>query len=183
VRTVFVAALLASVVSIAACGKPGSGEKADTSLYLEPGKLFSCRAPADWRVLEKQGGAQRVTFIGPASGAAPYSAAITAYFYEKGGSAYGSAQDYARAQALLPGRTGPLVFKTWKGLAVFEFSADRSRPALHGSGQMEERRELSVLIPSPSGLYAFVLTAPAGSYARIEPVFRGLIDSLDLGSR
>jgi hypothetical protein len=179
VRIAFVAGLLA----LAACGKPAPQEKSGTSLYLEPGKSFSCRAPGDWRVLENQGGAQRVTFVGPASGAKPYSAAITAYFYAKGGSAYSSAQDYARAQSLLPGHAGPLVFKTWKGLAVFELNADRSRPALHGAGQMEARRELTVLIPSPTGLYAFVLSAPADSYSQIEPAFRNLLDSLELGAK
>ncbi|MBI3553066.1 MAG: hypothetical protein HY077_11175 [Elusimicrobia bacterium] len=168
-------------VALAACGKAGPQMDSQMALYLEPGKLFSCQAPAQWRVLEDQGGAQRVTFLGPPGGPAPFSAAITIYYYSKTGSSYATPQAYAKAEARLPGKTTPLVFKPWKGLAVYEFSAERSRPVMHGAGQTEARRELTVLIPAPEGFYAAALSAPEAGFDPAESVFRGLVESLNFG--
>ncbi len=174
--------LVAATLALASCQKSQPPSKTGMALYLEPGKLFSCQAPANWKVLENQGGAQRVTFVGPPDGPAPYADAISVYFYAKSGSSFATPQAYAKAEALQPGTTSPLLFKPWKGLAVYEFTATRARPVMHGAGQTESRKESTVLIPAPEGFYAAVYSAPEAGFSQAEGVFRELIDSLNFGS-
>jgi hypothetical protein len=173
-RGVLVAALL-----LGACSQqPPSAPKTKEALYAESGRLFTCSAPASWRVLENQGGAHRVTFLGPADGPAPFSDSISVYYYPKTGSDYATPQDYAKSQTLAAGTTGPLVFKLWKGLATYEFSATRPTPVMHGAGQVETRQESTVLIPSKQGFYAAVYSAPQAGFTQNESAFRDLVDSL-----
>lgn len=162
---------VAAFLLTASCGH-------ETARYLEPHHLFSCAAPARWRVLEDQGGAQRVTFLGPAGGLAPYSAAISVFYYARKGSNYASAEDYAKAQSLLPGATGPVVSRSSRGLTLYEFSAARPVLAGRGADEAPERRESTVLITAPAGFYAVVYAAPAKSFSENEPLFRDLVDSL-----
>lgn len=175
--------LLLALLVPAACRREPAAPipKTDMALYLETNRLFSCHAPAQWRVLENQGGAQRVTFLGPPEGPTPYAAAISLYYYPKSGSAYAAPQDYAKAQSLAPGKTGPLVSKPWKDLEIYEFSATRPAPVMHTPGRLETRQESTVLIPAPQGFYAVVYSAPAALYAKNEPAFRDLVDSLRFG--
>jgi len=171
--------MLVALFALGACNKtPTPAPKANEALYQEPGRLFTCSAPASWRVLENQGGAQRVTFLGPSDGPAPFSAAISVYYYPKTGSAYASPQDYASAQTLGPGKTTPLVFRPWKGLAVYEFAATRPTPVMHGAGQVETRQESTVLILSQEGFFAAVYSAPEARFALNEPAFKDLVESL-----
>jgi hypothetical protein len=155
--------------------------RAGTAVYQEPSRLFSCEGPVSWKVLEDQGGSQRVTFLGPPDGPAPFSASIGVYYYSKQGSSFATPQEYFESQKLAPGQTGPLVFKPFKGLAVYEFSAKRLARARRGRDTAEPRQEATVLIPAPAGFFAAVYSAPETAFAELEPAFRGLVESLRLG--
>lgn len=147
------------------------------ALYEEPNRLFTCAVPAAWRVLEGQGGAQRVSFYGPSNGPKPYSAEISVYHYPPG-SAYASPEDYALAQRASGARASPLAERTWKGGKAYAFTTERMSPAGHGVLTPERRREETVLIASKSGLLALVHSAPAGREAETATVFSAFLESL-----
>ena len=165
----------------AACREPAPPQpKNDMAIYQAPQHLFSCDVPAQWRVIEDQGGAQRVSFLGPPDGPHPFWAAISVYHYAKTGSDYASPQDYAKRQALGPGKTGALLEKPWKGAAAYEFSATRPQPVMHQPKTVRVRQERTALIPTREGFLALVYSAPEDRFAKGEPVFQALLDSLRL---
>lgn len=168
--------LAALLLAMAACGKPDSGPGGKSmTTYQDPKGLFSCQAPPDWRVLEDQGGAQRVSFFGPPAGPAPFSVSISIYYYPKSGSAFASPQDYAAAQALSGGTTTPLITRARKDGEAFGFTTSRESRKLHSSGT-ELREELTVLIPAKNGFFALVHAAPRASTVETRPVFDGLVE-------
>ena len=174
--------LIVGCLALAACGRQDDSvsPKKDMALYLEPNGSFSCQAPSQWRVLEKQGGAQRVTFLGPPDGPKPFAAGITVYYYQKSGSDFASPQAYAAAHRLLAGKTGPLTEKPWKGSPAWEFSATRTMPIMHRVGQTKTEKEDTVLIPAREGFYALVYSAAESVHAENAPLFRTLVESLSL---
>lgn len=174
---------LAACLCLSACSRKAAsppparqGETPGMAIYQQPQSLFTCQAPADWRVLEDQGGAQRVTFLGPASGATPFSASISIYQYPKAGSAFGSPQDYARAQATAGGQVTSLKPRAWPGGEAFEFSQVRKGPHI-GALKPESRSELTVLIPVRDGFFALVHSAPEGARELTAPQFEALVAS------
>ena len=176
--------LAAAALLLASCRKkepaPPIPRAEATAVYQEPGKLFSCEGPPAWKVLEAQGGAQKVTFLGPPDGPAPFSASIGIYYYPKQGSSFATPQDYFNSHKLEPGKTSPLIFRPFKGLAVYEFGASRPAASLHGK-KAEPRDESTMLIPSKDGFFAAVYSAPETLFPKGEPVFRGLVESLRFG--
>lgn len=176
------AASLAVALSLGGCmGKESSDQapaKGDqkTAIYQEPGGLFSCKAPAAWRVLEAQGGGQRVSFFGPPDGEKPFSASISVYYYGPG-SAYAAPRDYAAAQAASGGSTRPPREVDLGGRKSLQFAAVRKRPVPH-STKVAEETEDTVVIPLKSGFLAVVHAAATATYPRTEPAFRALLDSL-----
>lgn len=160
---VFVCVLLEAL----ACGEKPA--------YTDLRGSFSSQAPPSWRVLENQGGAQRVSFIGPSSGPGAFSTSLGVYF-EPGGNDLAALRAYARRQALGGGESSPLIPRPWKGGRAYQFSLSREERLAHGPA-LERRREAFVLIPVRSGFYVLVHSAPAGTFARAQPEFGALADS------
>ncbi len=147
-----------------------------TAVYQEPGGAFSCEIPAAWRVLETQGGAQKVSFFGPPDGEKPFSASISIYQFGPG-SHYATPRDYAAAQAASGGASQAPQEADWNGRKTLRFSAVRKRPVPHSTKTTEEKED-TVLIPLKSGFLAVVHAAAVSSHPRSEPVFRALLDNL-----
>ena len=174
---------LAACLCLSACSRKAAsppparqGETPGMAIYQQPQRLFTCQAPPDWRVLEDQGGAQRVTFLGPTSGATPYSASISIYQYSKAGSAFDSPQAYALAQTTAGGKATPLKPRSWPGGEAFEFSQVRKGPHI-GALKPESRSELTVFIPVRDGFFALVHSAPEGARERTATEFEALVGS------
>ncbi len=175
-------AVLAAALALGGCmGKEPSdpapakgGPK--TAVYQEPGGLFSCEVPASWRVLENQGGAQKVSFFGPPDGEKPFSASISFYYYGPG-SSYAGPRDYAAAQAASGGAAEPPREVEMGGRKTLRFGATRKRPVPHSTAITEETED-TVLIPMKSGLLAVVHAASTTVYPKTEPAFRTLLDSI-----
>lgn len=138
--------------------------------------------PKDWRVLEKQGGGNVVTFFGPPAGAKPYSVSIGVYFYGPG-SSFASIDDYARAQALSGREASPLKAFSWKGKPAQEMTVSRLAPSLHHIKPAEARVDRYVLIPAGAGFYALDYSAPKGSENDQSPVFERVLQSLQIAPR
>ncbi len=147
--------------------------------YEEPGKLFTCEAPAEWRVLEGQGGAQRVSFLGPPGGESPFAASISIYYYAPG-SAFRSPEDYAAGRAMTGAERTPVAEKPWKGEKALEFSLTRRQLDRHGKTPARILREDAFLVSSGKGFIAVIHSAPPSLRPKTEPVFRALLESLAL---
>lgn len=177
-------AVLAAVLALGGCmgkepsGETPSNERQKTAVYQEPSGLFSCEVPASWRVLENQGGAQKVSFFGPPDGEKPFSASISFYYYGPG-SNYATLRDYAAAQAATGGAEGTAREVELGGRKTIQFGATRSRPVPHSTKTTEEREE-TVLVPFKSGFLAVVHAAATAVHPRTEPAFRDLLDSLKI---
>lgn len=172
------AAWIALAGFLAACSRsdaPGQAQGDKPSMSGFQSKEFRCDAPAGWRVLESQGGAQRASFFGPPAGPAPFSSSIAVYFYGPG-SNFGSPRDYWLAKA----GTGPEgLLRESQGRQ--EFTKTTLLPPLHGKAAGPLREEF-VLVPSSGGFYALVLSAPEKSAESSRPAFRALVDSFKPGS-
>jgi hypothetical protein len=136
--------------------------------YAPKDNSFFCHAPGDWRVLEDQGGAHKVSFFGPAAGPAPYSESIAVYRHQKGG-AFATPQDYARAQAV-SGAAIPAPGLKLGPIQALEFRSERSSR----SGLTRSR---SVLFPAEDGFFALVHTAPSPAPPSGAAVFDELLKS------
>lgn len=137
--------LLAAALLLAACSKgPGPGR----ALYQPKDGAFALTAPADWRVAEDQGEAQRVSFFGPPGS---FSESIGVYRYEgTNPEAYRSARAGADA--------GPLASRPDGRV---EFTASSLSPAMHGRPP-EALAVRHVLVSRGTALWALVHTRPAG---------------------
>ena len=177
-----VLAVLAAALALGGCmGKEPSdlapakgGPK--TAVYQEPGGLFSCEVPAAWRVLENQGGAQKVSFFGPPDGEKPFSASISFYYYGPG-SNYAGPRDYAAAQAASGGASSPPIEKDLGGRKTLQWSSLRKRPVPHSTAITEETED-TVLIPMKSGFLAVVHAAATAAHPKTEASFKALLASL-----
>lgn len=127
---------------LAACSK-GSG----TAGYRPRDGAFALTAPADWRVAEEQGEAQRVSFFGPPGS---FAESIGVYRYEATTpEAYRSARAGPDAGPLAPRPDGRV-----------EFSARSLSPAMHGRPP-EALAVRHVLVLQGTTLWALVHTRPA----------------------
>lgn len=152
------------------------------ALYQSASGDVRLEIPKGWRVMENQGGGQRVTFFGPPDGPKAYSVSIGVYFYGPG-SSFASLEDYARAQALSGRESTPLKAFDWKGQAAQELTVSRMAPSLHRVKPAEARADRYVLIPSGGGFYALDYSAPKDSAAEQAPVFERVLQSLQIAAR
>ena len=177
---------LAACVGLAACSRKEAGpaaavkEGGGMAVYEERERLFTCEVPAGWRVMEDQGGGQRVSFFGPPSGPKPYSSSIAFYYFPKAGSDYKSPQDYFSAQQASGSKTTPLEERSWKDRKVLEFTTKRRQPLMHAKKEFEDLAEETILIPVKDGFVAVVHSASADAHDKTEPVFRSVLDTLRL---
>jgi hypothetical protein len=145
-------------------------------VYQSPSGLFSCEAPAAWRVSEDPDGFS-VSFFGPPEGVSPFSVSFGIYYYAKSGSGFASPRDYAGAQAATAARAMPVVETSWKGQPALELRLLRMGPSIHGEAA-QEREERTVLIPAKDGFIAVVHSFPPASGAATEPLFERLLETL-----
>ncbi|MDE2039494.1 MAG: hypothetical protein KGO96_01775 [Elusimicrobia bacterium] len=153
--------------SLCACKpSPIAGEPA--AAYQSRGGLFSCLAPARWRVVERQGGFHLVSFFGPPDGPAPYSISLSLYYYPK---TPGSPrlERYILEQRAAARRFEPPRRWPWPGGCALRFDA--------WAQERQARHETTILIPRGGGYYAWALSAPQSDGAAAEDLLRQVIDS------
>jgi hypothetical protein len=173
----FILPALAAILIAAGCSKKNKTDQ--TALYRQPDGLFSCQAPSSWRVSQSEGGAQLVSFYGPSSGTNAYSASISYYFYSKS-SKFSRPEDFFRAQTASAGQLGPLENFLWKGVKIYEFRRDTSPMTAASPASGQDRLEDTVLIPVGGGFLAVVYSSAADAYGTTEPLFRKMLDSLQI---
>jgi len=156
-----------------ACAK-GGGENPDTAGYRDPGGLFQLAGPTAWRVMEKTGGAQRVSFFGPPSGPKPYNAMISIYHYGNAGD-YRTPKDYMSARTLNALTATPPV-ENAHGAGSLEFSSERASAPMHGLAA-EKITERAVLIPGREGFFALIHSAPTADASQTRPAFEQILKS------
>lgn len=166
--------LLACLSALAACSRGAPDGKAG---YRDPAGLFSLRGPAQWRVLESQGGAQRVSFLGPVSRPNAFSASISVYYYKKGGTGFQSPDGYIASEQASAERVTPVEKRTWKERPILAFTSERMSSPAHGSLKRERLVEDTLLIPTAKGFFALVHSAPLKTRARTAEVFEDVLES------
>ncbi|MFH2204379.1 MAG: hypothetical protein ABIJ96_14775 [Elusimicrobiota bacterium] len=163
------------VLAFCACAKGGD----DAALYRDPAGGFALRGPDSWRVLENQGGAQRVSFFGPAGGQQPFAAMISVYYYAKEGKGYARPQNFAAAKQVLALESTPLRKIKVNGAEALEFTVKRLGAAGHGRLPipLDER---SALVPTDQGFFAIVYSAPSVVSAESLPAFEQVLRSFEV---
>jgi hypothetical protein len=146
------------VLILAGCSK-NPDVPAGKAVYEPKSGAFSLQGPADWRVMEDQGGAHRVTFFGPL----PAVESIAVYRYEKG-PVYSSAGAYL-AGLSLAGRSSPVLEVEISGRKWLELRSERTSPAMHG-GRQEKLEVRTAVLEDASGFWSLVHTAPAGKASK-----------------
>lgn len=169
---------LALLAAFAACKKEPPAPRGMTR-YTHARPKASVAAPETWRVLENQGGAHIVSFLGPAEGDRPYSQSLGLYFHKADG-VYGSPREYARAQELAGTRKTQTREREWKGRKALELVVERDAARRLHSTEREKRRERMALVPSQGGFYLLLASAPAGEAAALDALFDAALDTLDV---
>ncbi|MFA6318324.1 MAG: hypothetical protein WC943_13020 [Elusimicrobiota bacterium] len=146
--------------------------------YDDPGRLFSCMAPGDWRVTQLQSRAHRVTFHGPASGPKPMAAAIAVYRHEFSEN-YASVDAYFSAQAAGAIKFTPAVERLVDTKHAKEFFLERLSPAMHGKPP-EPVVENVIILPDSAGFLTITHTAPPDLHPATKKVFDTLVESFQL---
>jgi len=178
--------LLIACIAATACAdksvEPLSSAQGSNSfaLYEEPQGLFSCSAPGNWRVLERQGGAQRASFFGPPTGQNPFAASISVYFYSSKDSPFSSPQDYAAAHRSPEQRSTPLLERSWKKGVIWEFSTEQKSRPIHGAGRSQLMQEDTILIPAKNGFFALLHRSPLKLHAETRKTFDVVLNSFHL---
>lgn len=144
--------LLAAALLLAGCSRPPQAPEGK-AVYSDKAARFSLHGPADWRVMEEQGGAHRVTFFGPP----PAVESIAVYRHDKGGPG-GDAQAYLAGQSL-GGKSFARKLEV-KGKPARELVVEKKAPVMHGKGG-ELLRQRTVVLEDEKGFWALVHTAPA----------------------
>lgn len=152
-----------ALFAIVACS-PKSGKP----VYTPVDGSFSCEVPGDWRVLENQGGAHRVSFYGPGG------SAVNLYFYDK--SRFSSVREYYLMESVSGATLGPLHEEKVGDRSLSTFTAARATPKLH-SIEIENLSEQTYIIPAAGGFYSIMLVAPVSSVESVRPAFLDLVRS------
>lgn len=143
------AALLALACSRPAAPPPGQ------AVYESKSGDFSLQGPSGWRVLEEQGGAHRVTLMGPL----PDLETIAVYRYERSAE-YPDAQAYLAGQALA-GRPGPSRKMSLAGRPAWDMTVERESPPMHGAPPQRLSVRM-VVVEDARGFWSLVRTGPSG---------------------
>lgn len=157
--------ILITAVALLACQ---SQEHSKTVVYRAPGELFSCRAPARWRVLENLSPTSRALFFGPSG------ELIAVYFYP--GRALNAEEAELRAAQTVP-KLGPLAAplqRPWRQVEAYEFTIDTEQPDPHGAAP-RARREKTLLLPAKSGYFSLVYSAPPAFFSASQPLFDEMV--------
>lgn len=172
---------LAALFAFAACRKSpqAAAVPAGYVRYEHAKPRAALAVPQSWRVLQDQGGAQLVTFLGPGEGKRPFSQSLGLYFHDKGGT-FGSIEEYARAQKLAGTRKTESKERDWKGRKIVELTQTRETARRLHSSDREVRRERMALIPAEGGFYLLIASAPEADAAASDDVFTRALDSLDV---
>ncbi|PCI39155.1 MAG: hypothetical protein COB53_03705 [Elusimicrobia bacterium] len=164
--------LFAALLCVLGCG--GSNQEdavKNTSVYQSPTGDLSLKAPAAWRVLERQGGKHRVTFFGPAKGPLAFSASIAIYRYDASAPGYVDAKEFAQVRA-----QGALVSEETDGLKkVFTYSTEG--PSLIGKPVTVV--EDSTVISLPEGFFVVTHAGPAEAVEATKNVLDSVLSSLE----
>lgn len=158
--------LLAAVLLLGACSKAPSPAPGKARYEARDG-AFTVDGPADWRVLEDQGGAHVVTFMGPGA-----VETIALYRYDKSPE-FPDARSYAAAQSAA-GHPAPPLERTVEGRPALELSVQRRSLAMHGRPS-ETLVVRTVLVQDDRGFWAIAHTAPLGKASK--DVFDALVAS------
>lgn len=143
---------------------------------------FSCRAPSDWGVPEKNfkmpGG---TLFIGPTDPVKKTSARIAIHKFPESEPTYNDAQKYAETFWMLDQQNKgqpPIEKKQVGDQTVLTFHQERKFYKVHGSPNIDYWvRYDYALFPVKGGFFEIVHQAPTDSYDKTLPVFEAVVKS------
>ncbi len=154
--------ILAAVVLLFACGRPGPARDG-TVAYRSPDGRFSARLPGDWRADEGKDPVRLAAFFGPPGGPNPYAQSIAVYFHPAADPDFAS-RLYLASSAGSPD-AGPArpprqvaVGAALKGL---ELDGRQKNPGLETAP--EDTITRTVVVAAPGGFYALEQSRPASA--------------------
>jgi hypothetical protein len=133
---------------------------------------YTCRAPADWWVLEDPVDGQDVMFFGPPR------VSISIGRYDGRTGPVKTPRDYYEAAERSGAKVGPLAKDVVDGRTIYRLSEVAPVRYPNSPKVLYVRRADVALIPAKTGFYAVEHRAPADSYRATLPVFEAIVDSL-----
>ena len=146
--------------------------------FDERNGAFACRAPADWKALEDQGGGgSMVMFFGPRSGPDKGKVSMSVSRYPDGVDLIKTPQDYWR-MLQITGRKPSALASIQVG-ARMGYCVHHEEPQHPPAGwkALYMNREDTVIIPHQDGFFTISHTAPADTYRKTLPVFKAVVES------